>query len=496
MNHPAPSPASGSRAPSGPALSLLYQELVEFAPDGYLVTDPAGIIREANGAAAALLHGRKDFLLGKPLACFVAPEGWSDFYKKMIRLSHGGETVRDWELRLRPVNREEIDVVLSAMPVRDDDESLVGFRWTLRDITALKKIEEAFRDEKYFADILVETAPTAILVVDGDGRTLRANPFASAVCGVRPGELLGQDWPTALVAEEDRPRARAMLEALARGQRAEGLYALVGRDGRRHAVAWTGQRLTCRPTQTTLLLTGQDVTALQEAQRQALQAARLAAIGQTMAGMAHESRNALQRCHSCLAILSWKLQDRPDALDLLTRGQNALDDLVRLLEDVGRYAAPLSLQYAPIDLARVWREVWEELAAVRGERDAQLLEERTTIDLVCEVDRFRLKQVFRNILENALAACPGPSRIRIACHEVDQEGQPALEVRVIDNGPGLSPEQQDRIFDAFYTTKVKGTGLGMAIVKRIIEAHGGRILVANAPVGGAEVRIILPRSHS
>jgi signal transduction histidine kinase len=235
---------------------------------------------------------------------------------------------------------------------------------------------------------------------------------------------------------------------------------------------------------------------LQAAQQQALQAERLAAIGQTVAGLAHEGRNALQRSHGCLERLGWKLQGRPDELDLIARAQNAQDDLIRLFEDVQGYAAPVRLDRTLCDLVEVWQGVWVQLAPLRGGRDVRLYEEvRAGDDLHCYADPFRLGQVFRNILENALTACADPVRIEVKGSEVTLAGDPAVRVAVRDNGPGLNDEQRHSIFEPFYTTKVKGTGLGMAIAKRIVEAHGGRIAVGESPGAGAEIVITLPRSR-
>jgi signal transduction histidine kinase len=114
------------------------------------------------------------------------------------------------------------------------------------------------------------------------------------------------------------------------------------------------------------------------------------------------------------------------------------------------------------------------------------------------VDPFRLEQVFRNVFENALAACRDPVEITVSCAPASLDGQPALRVAVRDNGPGLSAEQRQRIFEPFFTTKTKGTGLGMAIARRIVEAHGGQIGVGDpvAATGrGAEIVVTLPREH-
>src|SRR5262249_46542838 len=111
----------------------------------------------------------------------------------------------------------------------------------------------------------------------------------------------------------------------------------------------------------------------------------------------------------------------------------------------------------------------------------------------CAVDQFRLEQVFRNILDNALAACRDPVRIELRATVAELHGRPALLVAVRDNGPGLSAEQQRRIFGPLFTTQTKGTRLGMAIAKRIVEAHGGQIAARSAPDSGAEIAITLPR---
>ncbi len=222
-----------------------------------------------------------------------------------------------------------------------------------------------------------------------------------------------------------------------------------------------------------------------------LQGERLAGIGQMMTGLAHESGNALARTQSCLEMLAWEVEDRPAALDLITRIQKAQDDLRQLYEDVRSYATPLRLDREAWSLAGVWRQAWENLAMRRQGRDAAIDEVLDSVNLTCSVDPFRLEQVFRNILENSLAACADPMRVTIHTAECMLENRPAVRMSVRDNGPGLNAEQRARIFDPFFTTKTKGTGLGMAIAKRIVDAHGGVIEVGPGP--GAEIVIILPR---
>jgi two-component system sensor kinase FixL len=472
---------------------LRYRELFEFAPDGYLVTDAFGVIEQANHAAATLLQQRKEFLIGKPLAIFTAGEQRAAFYHHLTELRRQARTA-SWEVRLQPRNSQPIDIAVSVSAMSDGAGALAGFRWLLRDVTEHRRLEKTLREERYFAESLLEVAQVLVLVLDSEDRVVRSNPALHAATGFAEAELAGRDWSVLLPAETDRVAVRTHLHQAARAPGKAGkLVEICTHDGDRRSVLWKACPQPTAGLGGNVMLIGLDVTELQEAQRKALQAERLAAVGQMMAGLAHEGRNALQRSQACLERLRWTLADRPEALDLVLRSQKAQDDLTRLFNDVRAYAAPLNLERIRCSLPEIWREAWEQVAVLFPGRDATLVEESNGVDMWCCVDRFRLMQVFRNILENAFAACAGPVRVGVTCQETALNGRPAVALAVRDNGPGLNADQRRQIFEPFYTTKVRGTGLGMAIAKRIVEAHGGQIDVGDAGLPGAEMLVLLPR---
>ena len=121
---------------------------------------------------------------------------------------------------------------------------------------------------------------------------------------------------------------------------------------------------------------------------------------------------------------------------------------------------------------------------------------RCGLRLDSSVDRRRLKQVFRNIFENSFDAGPDPVHVEITCRDVNWNGVAGLRIAVRDNGPGLNQDQRQRIFEPFYTTKSKGTGLGMAIARRIVEAHGGEITAVETSSPGALIILTLPWRQS
>jgi signal transduction histidine kinase len=245
-----------------------------------------------------------------------------------------------------------------------------------------------------------------------------------------------------------------------------------------------------------VLVIGHDITDLHEAQQQALQAQRLAAIGQMATGLAHESRNALQRIGASAEMLELELAGNPAALELVGRIQQSQAHMHLLLDEVRNYAAPIVLDRSRCRITEVWREAWELLHRQRQGKHAELREELPAADLTIEGDRFRLVQVFRNLLENSLAACGDDVQIAIVCEAIDHQGQAVLRIRLRDNGPGLNAEQRQRIFDPFYTTRPTGTGLGTAIAQRLVEAHGGTIAVGDVAAPGTEIVLTLPRRTS
>jgi PAS domain S-box-containing protein len=382
----------------------------------------------------------------------------------------------------------------AALTVEQLRIALEGLRVSEEELRAQnEELAEARHDlemERARYQALFEFAPDAYLVTTPEGGIREANRAAAELLRVRHGYLVGK--PIAVFfARDDRRLFREQLHRL-QGEltRLAWEVRMVRRGGETFDAHLTiGAERDSGTGQARLLWLVRDVTA-------AKQEERLAALGQMVAGLAHESRNALQRSEACLERLRWRLHEQPESLDLVRRVQNAHDDLRRLFADVSHYVRPQRLDLEVYDLPEVWRQAWAELALRREGRDAALEEDTGDLDLSCVCDPFRLRQVFLNIFDNALAACADPVWIVIRCEQVPLGGRRAVRVMVRDSGPGLDAEQRHKIFDPFYTTKTRGTGLGMAIAKRIVEAHKGDIRVGDGLRPGAEIVITLPMRPS
>ncbi len=353
---------------------------------------------------------------------------------------------------------------------------------------------------------VLDTAVDAIITIDSQGTILSANHAVRTMLGYPPEELIGKPV-TILMPEPDRSRhdgyisnyiATGQAKIIGIGREVKALH----RDGLLVPVDLAVSEIKLG---TSRLFTGilrdmseryQAKAVLDQAEQRLIQNERLAAIGQMVTGLAHESRNALQRSRACLDMLELDLADAPEQLDWVNRTKSALIELQTLYEEVRNYAAPIKLELTEQPPIQIIKDVWRHLDEQHSGKRIQLVIAHEQVKH-CRCDRQRIGQVIRNILENAISVAPLDSRIFVAVEESMNVGNRFVTLRFVDEGPGLSEEQREKIFEPFFTTKTKGTGLGMAISQRIIEAHGGTIVVGdgrwtNSPSPGAEIIFNLP----
>jgi PAS domain S-box-containing protein len=341
---------------------------------------------------------------------------------------------------------------------------------------------------------LVEAAAGLVIILREDGSIAYASPHCRDLTGHAATELLDQNFASVFLDDRSRIDLDAAISATTAGQPVKNVeIQLRHHDGRQRWFAWNTQQLVDFGGSSVVLLVGQDITERREDQDRLLRSERLAGIGQMITGIAHESRNALQRIQACTEMLELVIENNPEGQRLLRRLQEAQDTLLHLFDEVRNFAAPIQLEKTPCRIDLVWREAWSLLENSRRGRHACLIEHLECPDAEVVMDHFRMVQVFRNLMENSLAACQDPVQIEITCRNAHLHGQPAVEIQLRDNGPGLTPEARRNVFEPFFTTKTKGTGLGMAIARRVVDAHGGQIAVGNSSSPGAEFRILLSR---
>jgi signal transduction histidine kinase len=233
-----------------------------------------------------------------------------------------------------------------------------------------------------------------------------------------------------------------------------------------------------------------DLTDVMDLEEQVRLKDSLARLGELAAGIAHEFRNGLATIHGYSRLVD--IDGLPPAAQryiLAIRAET--DSLNEIVTNFLNFARPAQLTVVRVDL----RSLLERLAA-------ETIDERQVVgDAVrvtgefptVEGDEVLLRQAFDNLIRNAFEACAAagtPPRIVIE-GQVDH-GLSVARIAITDNGPGVDPATKDRLFRPFFTTKSSGTGLGLALVQKIVVTHNGRIAVSNASGGGAVFHVTLP----
>jgi signal transduction histidine kinase len=245
-----------------------------------------------------------------------------------------------------------------------------------------------------------------------------------------------------------------------------------------------------------------DLTQVEQREERERLRDRLASLGEMAAGIAHELKNPLAGIEVMAGLLRRQVPDKKDAqsllADILSEAKLANAIVVEMLE----FVRPVRLQVEHTAIADVLHQsvLLAESKAPRGSITV-------TMDVPnglpqIEGDQHQLCQVFTNLIANAFEALEGKGAVAITASmgEIEPDPEfgvapelsPTVVIDVADNGPGVPPELSDRIYDPFFTTKVKGTGLGLGIVRKIVDAHDGRIDLHSSPEAGTRFRVTLP----
>lgn len=353
----------------------------------------------------------------------------------------------------------------------------------LLEIEAQRRVYKETRD--YLASILNNSADM-IATTTLDGTLVEFNPGAERILGYNRKEVAGQSANRLFNDAHERERMYAAVRA---GETALGAETRLLRKD--HVLI--DVELTLSPLRNTVgdligaVFIGRDVTQAKMLRRDLIQAEKLASVGQVAGWIAHQIRNMLGQLLMNTASLrpeapaNVKVQAHRD----LTAAIEAMDTLVTDLLD---YSKTLKLHPTRIDLNAALADMLKSLPAAP-------LQISITTDFadklqLVSVDVFKFEQAIGNLLKNALQAMPPGGILQVGTRNGPAENE--VTITIEDNGTGIPAANVEKIFQPFFTTKPGGTGLGLAMCARIVEAHGGYVRAANVLPAGARFTLVLP----
>lgn len=378
-------------------------------------------------------------------------------------------------------------------------------------ITALTSIGEDITEQRWNEEQLrklslaVEQSPNPILITDTDGVIEYVNRKFTQVTGYTAEEVIGRRPSILKSGETSYEEYRKLWETIASGKEWRGLFHNRKKNGELY---WEYTAISpirdASGMISHFLAVKEDITELRRLESEAvvrnreLEDARIYGVMGRMATMiAHDLRNPLSSVKMTLQILGkYKIQDgAQDANELKDIALEQVKYMENILADLLQYSRPDALKLEWVSVSKLMN-----MAVAITQKTIQDHGAKVSIELEPQLptihgDSTKLRQVFSNLIMNALQSTEDIKRspvihIRIRMEVV--ETQSMLEVEICDNGSGIDPSIQGNLFEPFFTTRAKGTGLGLPIVKRIIEQHRGTFTLKPAERGGTCAAVSLP----
>ena len=458
--------------------------------------DDAGdaIFREVNDAFLRIVgYDREDLVTGSVGQRILTPPDWQDRTQRAMAEMKLNGTFQPYEKEYIRKDGSRVPVLIGA--ARFDETAEQGVAFVL-DLTEQKQAEAALRESEEQWKAVFESNPVMYFLVDETGTILSVNPFGAEQLGYTANELIGRPVQI-LFHEADRECAlRNKASCLEHpGQTLSWELRKLRKNGEALWVRETARAMLIK-NRPVVLAVSEDITerrrateALAQVQAELAHANRVATMGQLTASIAHEvSQPVGGAAASGQAALRWLAGGTPDldaarrAIERVIRDTSRAGEVIDRVRAVIRKAPPRKDRFA---INEAIREVVSLTGGEAARNDVTVQMQLADGLPQVEGDRVQLQQVILNLVVNAIEAMGGvswgPRDLRVKTARSDGD---MVLVAVEDSGPGLPPDNLEHVFEAFYTTKPSGLGMGLSICRSIIEAHGGRLwATANEPCG-------------
>jgi two-component system cell cycle sensor histidine kinase/response regulator CckA len=497
-------------SPGSKQQNAIHEALIDQSPAALFWASENGELLDVNQTFLKLLGiGSRGDVLKTPLdRFFIEPSACKQAFGRLAFQ----DTVTSVELRLRRTDKTEIVVVLGLHRARAD--GTVGVAGTLRDVTAWNAMLDGASEQAERYRTIVMSMSLGAVMLNAEGDILTCNPAAERILGMTAEQMAGRSthdprWQT--IHEDGSPfpsSEHPVAVSLRTGQPCNDVLQGVHRpDGKLAWILINSVPLFRRGQEQpdAVVATFVDVTEQRALETQFHQAQKLDALGQLAGGIAHDFNNMLtvifNRCELLLRRLPADDRNRRSANEILAAARQSADLTQQLLAAARKQV----LQPKVVDLVTEIQEGMRLLTRSIGEHITirTLLDEDTWRVFA---DPGKLRQVLMNLVLNARDAMPGGGTLTIETRNfvadaayVRRHPQIAhgeyVTLTVSDTGVGIAPEHRDKIYDPFFTTKEigQGTGLGLAVVRGIVEQTGGHITVYSEVGRGTTFKIYFPR---
>ncbi|MBI3742217.1 MAG: PAS domain S-box protein [Chloroflexi bacterium] len=469
--------------------SAYARSLIEASLDPLVTINPDGKITDVNQATELVTGVPRQQLIGTDFSdYFTEPERAREGYRQVFQQGY----VRDYPLAIRHRNGKITDVLYNASIYRDDKGKTLGVFAAARDITQLKQASQ-------YARSLIEASLDPLVTISAEGKITDVNAASVQVTGVTREELIGTDF-SIYFTEPDKARA-GYQQVFKEGFVRDYPLAIRHRDGNITQVLYNASLY--RDDKGNVLgvfAAARDVTERRRFERSLEEANR--AKSEFLANMSHELRTPLNGIIGFSEFLfdgkagALNAQQKEFLQDILNSGQHLLQLINDVLDLSKVEAGKMELLPETFAVRKALDEVVSVVNALAKKKRIEIVREVAAQSEQVTLDQQKFKQILYNLLSNAVKFTNEGGRVQV---KIAPQSGDRIQLQVRDNGIGIKPEDLPKLFkefqqlDSSLARRYGGTGLGLALTKKLVELHQGEIQIESVPDVGSTFTIILPR---
>ena len=462
--------------------------LIESSDDAIIAKNLDGIILSWNRGAERMYGYSASEAIGRPIS-FLIPSDQRHEFDEILKRIRADQRVAHHETRRLTKDGRELDISLTVSPIKDADGQILGASTIARDITERKRVERGAEGQR-------SALARDRRICRGWHRGHRCprqrgslQPRGRTIVRIRAHEVVGRNvnmlMPAPYHDEHDgylaRYRATGVQKIIGIGREVTGLR----KDGSAFPLHLSvGEVLIEGESKFTGIL--HDLTERVQLETRLREQSALTRLGEMAAVVAHEVKNPLTGIRGAIQVIGSRLPAGSKDVQVIGDIVARIDALNDLMKDLLLFARPPQPRVAPVDVIVLLKTVAH---LVRQDPAMQDLRVDVTGEApVLSADAELLKIVVQNLLINGAQAMQGSGLIRISVTADDG----VCQITIADQGPGIAPEVREKLFTPFFTTKARGTGLGLSTARRLVEAHGGTLVIECPPTGGTSATLRLP----
>jgi PAS domain S-box-containing protein len=464
--------------------------LLSSSPSNIITTDIHGHFTYISSSTEELFGYKPFELIGRPVKNFyVGGEAQAQLIMDLLKKN---EIIKNYEVQVYKSDGTKVYIKLSASLIKDEKGNIIGTIGICDDISEHKKLIRVMRDQtQHLANIMADSAD-AIVSIDNDNIIKSWNKGAEEIFGYTSQEMVGHSFhkmvPKELLDKDELDKIRQ--EVYEKGFIRNYETYRIRKDGRKIFVNIT--RTAIKDENGNIIGSSaiiRDITKMRELQRQLIHSEKLATIGRLSAALAHEIKNPLAGISGAIQVIGENIPEKDSRQEIIKEILRQTKRLDNTINHLLLYSKPRPLNKVYYNIHTLLDQV---IIVLQQEPQMEKVEIVRCYDkefTKAFIDPQQMEQVFMNIIINSLQAMPRGGKLTIT---TDQQRNKQL-ISFADTGVGIAAGMVLDIFEPFYTTKHRGTGLGLNISYNIVKSHGGTIKVKSELGKGAIFTIVLPR---